>query len=685
MTDLSRKLLFGSLAVVVFGAKLTKIALSYLKYLPAGRVTTSIVILAVVAVAVTVAATWAVRRIQDEYEGLSYGAAVGSMLVLLLLVTEAVVATAFGGYRGLIQKGLVLFSWDAILVIVLILIGGWLLDVARKGWLLFAQVFVYVTVWLVMTATTADLAYFITTGTNANWHLLQFVIRNPGLALPAMTSGMNPVQIGLLSIPLVAILLTAVGQTATRKKRYLNRPVAEHGRRWLAAGAALSILSVVFISDDVATDISRPFVRNPIIDIVRDMVVSPAWNQEEITAGLPTPILPHYSEDALLAPRTNARPNVALVIIESGRASSMPPSGMPRGVMPFLERISGRSLVIDRVYPATPCTSESLISLLYGVYPPMTARLSYADIRRPSWPTLFGQLGYRSGFFSAVDFVDSRGEREMVANMGFEVVMDGRDLSDGRSATLNYSGSADDVFLEKSLQWLDQTRESGAPFFVTYHTNVSHHPYTLPESIADIEEFVADEAYNRYLNALRYSDGILERLFGEFESRRWIGNTVFVIVGDHGELFGEHGTTFPHCHFLWEDAIRVPLIIHAPRLIRQQYIHPGPLQLVDVFPTVADLLRYEVTGDVTVGVSAVDGLAREPIMLSASANQSMALMRDSLKFIYYFGRQPLQVFNIIADRAESRNLAATVPNAVKASVEAQLLNWRRAVNATYGL
>ena len=178
---------------------------------------------------------------------------------------------------------------------------------------------------------------------------------------------------------------------------------------------------------------------------------------------------------------------------------------------------------------------------------------------------------------------------------------------------------------------------------------------------------------------------MLEQLFGEFEARQWIGNTVFVIVGDHGELFGEHGTTFPHCHFLWEDAIRVPLIIYAPRLIWQQYRHPGPLQLVDVFPTLADLLRFEVTGESNVGVSAVDGLARQPIMLSASANQSMALMRDSLKYIYYFGRRPMQVFNILADRAETQDRSSAISDEERASVEAQLLNWRSAVNATYGL
>lgn len=273
----------------------------------------------------------------------------------------------------------------------------------------------------------------------------------------------------------------------------------------------------------------------------------------------------------------------------------------------------------------------------------------------------------------------------MIENMGFETIKDGRDLSVDGTGRLNYSGAADEVFVSPGLAWLDEVAGTNTPFFVAFHTNASHHPYTLPESYDAMQLFDSDETYNRYLNTLRYTDSILERLFDEFEARQWIDDTIFVIVGDHGELFGSHGATFPHCHFLWEDAVRVPLIVHAPRYIRRQYVHPGPLQLVDVFPTVLDILRMNVSGEAVLGISAADGLAREPVMLSASANQAMALMSDSLKYHYYFGRQEMKVFNILSDPAEEIDLSGEISAEEKNAIVARLLNWRRAVNASYGL
>jgi arylsulfatase A-like enzyme len=681
----SRAVLFGSLALVTIGAKLGKIAVSYLKYLPTQRVIIAILVLLVVGIGATVLAWWIAKRVRLELDGSSYFVAIVSIFLLLAMILEAVIAMAFGGFKGILGKGLAIFSWDIFLLALFVLASQPLMMVQGKPWRFLCRTIVFATCWILMMVALADLGYFITTGTNANWPLLQYVLRNPGLALPAIAGGLSALQMLLLATPLILVITAIVTSALTDSQRSLSASYSERQYPVPLGVALIALLCALLIPDRFATDISRPFVHNPVIEIVREIIRRPVWNRDDVVPDPSTLSLTDYPPGTSLKASRAARPNIVLIIVESGRASAMPPFGDVRGVMPFVERISDRSLIVERMYPTTPCTSESLISLFYGVAPPITARLLYSEIRRPSWTGMMSGLGYRSAFFSAVDFVESRGEREMVGNVGFERVMDGRDLSAGRAASLNYSGAADEVFVSPSLDWIDAVRQEGAPFLVAYHTNASHHPYVLPTSIDIYSDFAENESYNRYLNALRYTDSVIEKLFGEFETRGLIEETVFAIVGDHGELFGEHGATFPHCHFLWEDAIRVPFILYAPGSRSKRSVASGPLQLIDVFPTILDLMGATVSGEATPGLSAARGQRRTTVMLSASANQSMALLRDSLKYLYFFRRQEMKVFNVVSDPKEAVDLAGNINDQQRDQIEAELFRWRGAVNGSYGL
>jgi arylsulfatase A-like enzyme len=72
-------------------------------------------------------------------------------------------------------------------------------------------------------------------------------------------------------------------------------------------------------------------------------------------------------------------------------------------------------------------------------------------------------------------------------------------------------------------------------------------------------------------------------------------DTIFVIYGDHGEGFGEHDLN-QHDNTIYEEGIRIPLIIHDP-----MRFHSGERVMTltnetDILPTVSDLLGYEVEG-----------------------------------------------------------------------------------------
>ena len=64
-------------------------------------------------------------------------------------------------------------------------------------------------------------------------------------------------------------------------------------------------------------------------------------------------------------------------------------------------------------------------------------------------------------------------------------------------------------------------------------------------------------------------------------------DTLIVLTSDHGEEFREHGRVGWHSHSLYDELIRVPLVIWSPG------VHGGrfeePVSLIDVFPTVQEV------------------------------------------------------------------------------------------------
>ena len=92
--------------------------------------------------------------------------------------------------------------------------------------------------------------------------------------------------------------------------------------------------------------------------------------------------------------------------------------------------------------------------------------------------------------------------------------------------------------------------------------------------------------FQAYLNTITYFDGVLAELFRLLDERGFLKNTVVLLVGDHGEAFGEHGKR-QHDDVLWEEGVHVPLLLHGPRdLVGPPRRVGGLRQLMDLVPTI---------------------------------------------------------------------------------------------------
>ena len=101
---------------------------------------------------------------------------------------------------------------------------------------------------------------------------------------------------------------------------------------------------------------------------------------------------------------------------------------------------------------------------------------------------------------------------------------------------------------------------------------------------------------DRYDGEVAYADAQIGRLLDAL-NELGLDDTLVVYTADHGESLGEHGYLFDHGEYLYEDQIRVPLIVRHPDLPGGRVVE-DQVETVDILPTILDFL----------GIDAVAGL-----------------------------------------------------------------------------
>jgi arylsulfatase A-like enzyme len=162
-------------------------------------------------------------------------------------------------------------------------------------------------------------------------------------------------------------------------------------------------------------------------------------------------------------------------------------------------------------------------------------------------------------------------------------------------------------------------------------------------------------------------------------------DTIFVLYGDHGEGFGEHDRLM-HGDTIYEEGLRVPLIIHDPKRFQDGERAKGLSSQIDILPTVLDLLGYEVKGGKYPGYSLLDPVPEERTLMFScfNKNKCLASLKGYEKYIYHYGNQPDEVFDLSEDPLEEHNLADEYGKEELDGRREALLTWHSKINAQYG-
>lgn len=165
-----------------------------------------------------------------------------------------------------------------------------------------------------------------------------------------------------------------------------------------------------------------------------------------------------------------------------------------------------------------------------------------------------------------------------------------------------------DLVTKRAKAWIQ--KNGHLPFFLFAHFFDAHWPYNAPEQFA---------GNNPYEEEVAYADHYLGQLLDFLQEQNLLKNTTIVCVSDHGEdlegLYPNdkggkklgHPEEFGHGCLLYDQTQKVILIINDNSFPKNINFNEQ-VRLVDVFPTVLDLLKIKFQ-------KSVDGLSLVPLVI----------------------------------------------------------------------
>lgn len=308
------------------------------------------------------------------------------------------------------------------------------------------------------------------------------------------------------------------------------------------------------------------------------------------------------------------RPDVLLVLIDTLRADALGAWGNGPEATPALDALARDGVVFEQFVTAAAWTRPSVATLLTGLHPSthtcqakdaalpaavetlaeVLQKNGYATGGFPNNPNVSGALGFGQGF----DWYVYRptfpfGARESTYGLTLYTALR---QAWSRATTVRrpeHHYRPAEALLPEVRAWIDD--QGGARWFAFVHLMEPHDPYFAhPYDGTAVGRLDApgpervDELRARYAGEVRHVDAELGRFLDGLRADGRYDDLLIVVTSDHGEELGEHGGYW-HGHTLYDEQVRVPLIVKLPGNARAGTRVPWQVRQVDVAPTVAQL------------------------------------------------------------------------------------------------
>ena len=332
-------------------------------------------------------------------------------------------------------------------------------------------------------------------------------------------------------------------------------------------------------------------------------------------------------------------PSLLLITLDTTRNDHVGPRAGRPSLTPSLDALAARGMRYTRALTSSPLTLPAHCSLLtgrdphaHGVHDNGTAALP-ADL--PTLATVLAARRYATGAFVASRVLD----RRFGLARGFETYDDA--MTAERIGEQGYPERDAAAVTTSALAWAARLPAS-RPYFLWAHYYDPHAPYLSPGTTPS----------DRYAGEIAAVDREVGRLLAGLKR----APDVIAVVGDHGEMLGEHGED-GHGIFLYRASLEVPLIVAG------RGVAAG---------THAETVATRGLAATLLGLVGVTGKAAEPFGAPLGTGGAVAYSETDLPATAY-GWSPLravsdarlrfvaaprpELYDFVADPGETRNLA----------------------------
>ena len=372
-------------------------------------------------------------------------------------------------------------------------------------------------------------------------------------------------------------------------------------------------------------------------------------------------------------------PNIIILLIDSLRADALKDYGNIRNTNPFLAEFGKKGIRFTQAYSHSSHTKISVASLFTGLLPPVH------NVRRAVFPSPGNESDLRSDSLSSrwvtlAEVLKKKGYRTaaFVTNPHIQAKFG---FSQGFIDYKTYPWTKTNARMinRKTLTWIKKKPQ--ASFFIYMHYMDVHHPYRPPgkyrflytekKKLGIIQQNglwkqpISQEQiqYTRaiYEAQINYWDDCFREFMENMEKNGWLKNTLFFVLGDHGEEFYDHGG-FGHGITLYEEEIKVPLYAVWENKIPPDQQRNDPVQLIDIFPTICSLVNRNISNLQLPGLNLLDPKNMKQILSRAIYSETFkgkiprSVKTKEFKLIYNSRDKDFEFYNLKKDPQELKNL-----------------------------
>lgn len=455
---------------------------------------------------------------------------------------------------------------------------------------------------------------------------------------------------------------------------------------------------IVRMTDGPRSRICRSFVRKHRASILSAIVTG------LLIGGGPLPAGDAFS-------RSDRPPNIILCMTDDHGWGDVGYNGLKRIRTPALDAMAAAGLRFNRFYAQQSC-SPTRASVMTGRHP------NRMGVFWPGMPLKKEEItlaqavkgaGFATGHFGKWHLNGVAGPGKVIPdsdplsprNVGFDESFSVSnyfelDWTFGRNGVPEKAiGDGSEAIVAEALKFIGQASEKKKPFFAVIWFGSPHVPHKpLPADLAT----AGGSGYYGELVAMDRSVGTLRaglRKLGVAD------DTMVWFCGDNGgfidpvrpDAHGSNGGLRGRKAEMWEGGIRVPCVIEWPARIKLPSATDIPSGVVDIYPTVVDLLQLKVPDQVQPldGISLaplLDGLMKErPRPLGfwqyngskpMTTNSGPSAWNDNRYKLVKQGPEKYALFDLAADLSETNDVAPQHPE-ITDRMKVELENWQRSV------